>query len=125
MQPHAATVDLQMDWEVVIDQKGEKGEGFSATPGVSRVSWRPDDLRKEEIETILKYFALNTQGELREQFSEQIRASLHSHAVRVGKIANRVFLEDGKLTIDRLPRTRSAARRTPAACGSAPGRSAT
>ena len=100
MQPYAASADLQMDWEVVIDQKGERGEGFKPSPGVSRISWRPDDLRKEEIETILKYFALNTQGQLREQFSEQIRASLHSHAVRVGKIANRVFLEDGKLTID-------------------------
>ena len=100
MQPHAASVDLQMDWEVVIDQKAEKGEGFKASPGVSRVSWRPDDLRREEIETVQKYFALNTQGQLREEFSEQIRASLHSHAVRVGKIANRVFLEDGKLTID-------------------------
>lgn len=100
LQDHAATLDLQMDWEVVIDLKDDKSEAFAPHAGVSRVSWRPDDLRKEETETILKYFALNSQSGLREQFSEQIRASLHSHAVRVGKIANRVFLEDGKLTID-------------------------
>ncbi|PYS99124.1 MAG: hypothetical protein DMF63_13730 [Acidobacteria bacterium] len=100
LQPHAASVGLQMDWEVLIDLKNEKGDAFAASPGVARVSWRPDDLRKEETETILKYFALNTHTELREEFSEQLRASLHSHAVRVGKIANRVFLEDGLLTID-------------------------
>ncbi len=100
LEQHAATPDLQMDWEVVIDLKDEKGEPFAPHAGVSRVMWKPDELRKEEAETILKYFALNSQAELREQFSEQVRASLHSHAVRVGKIANRVFLEDGKLTID-------------------------
>jgi hypothetical protein len=100
LQSHAATPDLQMDWEVVIDLKDEKNEPFAPNAGVSRVLWKPDELRKEEAETILKYFALNSQSGLREQFSEQIRASLHSHAVRVGKIANRVFLEDGKLTID-------------------------
>ncbi len=100
LEQHAATPDLQMDWEVVIDLKDEKGEPFAPHAGVSRVMWKPDELRKEEAETILKYFALNSQAELREQFSEQVRVSLHSHAVRVGKIANRVFLEDGKLTIE-------------------------
>ena len=97
---HAATPDLQMDWEVVIDLKDNKAEPFAPHAGVSRVMWKPDALRKEETETILRYYALNSQANLREQFSEQIRASLHSHAVRVGKIANRIFLEDGKLTID-------------------------
>ena len=100
LREHGATLDLQMDWEVVIDLKDEKAVPFEPAAGVSRIMWKPDELRKEEAETILKYFALNSQSDLREQFSEQIRASLHSHAVRVGKIANRVFLEDGKLTID-------------------------
>lgn len=100
LKEHAATPDMQMDWEVVVDLKDEKGEPFSPAAGVSRVVWKPDELRKEETETILKYFALSTQSELRVEFSEQIRASLHSHAVRAGKIANRIFLEDGKLVID-------------------------
>jgi hypothetical protein len=97
---HAATPDLQMDWEVVIDLQRDKQGSFEPAPGVSRVTWKPDELRKEEVETILRYYALSTRAELREQFSEQIRPSLHSHAVRVGKIANRIFLEDGKLVID-------------------------
>jgi len=97
---HAASPDLQMDWEVIVDLAAERREPFPPSAGVSRILWKPDELRKEEVETILKYFALTTRSELREQFSEQIRASLHSHAVRVGTIANRVFLEDGKLTID-------------------------
>ncbi|MEP6704360.1 MAG: hypothetical protein ABJB34_06105, partial [Acidobacteriota bacterium] len=100
LREHGAALDLEMDWEVVVDSKDEKAEPFAPAPGVSRVMWKPDELRKEEVETILKYFALNSKVDLREQFGEQIRAALHSHAVRVGKIANRVFLEDGKITID-------------------------
>lgn len=100
LHTHAATADLLMDWEVLIDFEGEKRKHFEPAEGVSRVLWRPDDLRSEEAEAVMRYYALSTQSDLREEFSEQIRASLHSHAVRVGKIANRIFLEDGKLVID-------------------------
>jgi hypothetical protein len=99
LHEHAATPELQMDWEVVIDVTGQHREPFEPAVGVSRVVWRPDELRKEETETILKYYVLNTKSELREEFSEQVRPSMHSHGVGVGKIANRLFLEDGKLVI--------------------------
>ncbi len=100
LQEHAATPELLMDWEVVIDLEGGKHEPFAPAPGISRVLWKPDDLGAEETEAILRYYALSTDTVLRAEFSDQIRASLHSHAVRVGKIANRIFLEDGKLVID-------------------------
>lgn len=99
IQQHTASPDLQMDWEVVIDLQTSGQILADPAPGVSRVFWKPDELRKEEMEAILRYYVLNTRTDLREEFSEQIRASLHSHAVRVGKIANRIFLEDGKLVI--------------------------
>ena len=99
LKEHAASADLLMDWEVVVDLQQQKNEQFDPAPDVTRVVWKPDDLRKEETETILRYYVLSTRSELREEFSEQIRPSLHSHAVRVGKIANRIFLEDGKLVI--------------------------
>ncbi|HEX6124978.1 MAG TPA: DUF6079 family protein [Pyrinomonadaceae bacterium] len=101
LQAHAASPDLQMDWEVVVAVEGSDAQ-FSPAADVSRVYWRPDELRKEETEALLRYYVLNTRAELREEFSEQIRPLLHSHAVRVGKIANRVFLEDGKLEIDKF-----------------------
>ncbi len=100
IEQYAATADLLMDWEVIVDLDEGNREFFAAGEDVSRIFWRPDVLRKEETEALLRYYILNTRSDLREQYSEQIRASLHSHAVRVGKIANRVFLEDGKLVID-------------------------
>ena len=100
LREHAATPDLFMDWEVMIDLRTKKDEPFPTLPGISRVHWRPDEMKKEEIEAILRYYVLSTRTELREEYNEQIRPVLHSHAVRVGKISNRLFLEDGKLVID-------------------------
>jgi hypothetical protein len=100
LREHAANPDLLMDWEVMIDIRTTKDEPFPTLPGVSRVHWRPDELKKEEIETILRYYVLSTRTDLREEYNEQIRPVLHSQAVRVGKIASRIFLEDGKLVID-------------------------
>ena len=100
LKEHAASADLLMDWEVVVDMQREKEGFFDPAQDVWRAVWKPDELRKEEIETILRYYVLSTRADFREKFSEQMRPSLHSHAVRVGKIANRVFLEDGKLIID-------------------------
>lgn len=100
LSPHGASADLMMDWEVILDMQQQKAGFFDPAEDVWRAIWKPDELRKEEIETILKYYVLSTRADFREKFSEQMRPSLHSHAVRVGKIANRVFLEDGKLIID-------------------------
>jgi hypothetical protein len=99
LKEHAASSDLQMDWEVVVDMKREAGGIFEPAADISRVIWKPDELRNEETEALLRYYALSTNAELREKFSEQIRPSIHSHAVRVGKITSRIFFEDGKLVV--------------------------
>jgi hypothetical protein len=88
-----------VDWEVTIDLTGRmpqpKNEG-----GVARVVWRPADLKKDEIETILRYHALASDAGLRNEFSDQVRASLHSHNLSADRIFDRSFLGDGNLNID-------------------------
>ena len=88
------------DWEVFIDLQSEKSSLPESLGDVSRVIWKPDPLRPDEVDKVRSYYALSTDGELREKFSEQIRASVHAHSIAVEKILNRSFLEDGKLIID-------------------------
>ena len=66
----------------------------------ARVKWVPDVLRPEEADTILRFYALTTHEALRREFSEQLRASIHSHSIAVENILNRVMLGDGRLVID-------------------------
>ena len=94
------TVSDSIDWEIFIDvHQGEKELG-DETSGVSRVVWKPDMLRNEETDTIRSYYALSTNRDLRETYSEQIQAAGHSYALSSEKIFDRSFLEDGKLVID-------------------------
>lgn len=88
------------DWEVFIDLQDGKNVPPEGANDLSRVFWKPDPLRPDEIDKLRSYYALSTNGELREIFSEQIRASVHAHSTAVEKIVERSFLEDGKLVID-------------------------
>lgn len=89
-----------IDWQVVIDIADE---GDFETPDVNSVPmtlWKPDKLKKEELDTILKFHVLSTSSTLRAAFGDQLRASLHSHTIAVEKILNRMMIEDGMLVID-------------------------
>ncbi|MEO7674551.1 MAG: DUF6079 family protein [Pyrinomonadaceae bacterium] len=88
------------DWEVFIDLHSDAGVLPETSDDISRVIWKPDPLRPDEVDKVRSYHILRTDGDLREKFSEQIRASIHTHAIAVEKILNRSFLEDGKLIID-------------------------
>ncbi|HMQ03452.1 MAG TPA: hypothetical protein PKD26_06015 [Pyrinomonadaceae bacterium] len=93
------TSDPWIDWEVEIDLSGsDLVDGSQHQPG--KITWKPDPLRPDEIDKIKSYFILSTNVELREKYSEQIRASLHAHSIAAEKILNRCFLEDGKLVVD-------------------------
>ncbi|CAN5410203.1 MAG: hypothetical protein ACR2M8_03780 [Pyrinomonadaceae bacterium] len=89
-----------IDWEIFIDLQHIEKEWGNAASGVSRVVWKPDELRNDETDTILSFYALSTNRDLRETYGEQFQAALHSHALAAEKIFNRSFLEDGKLVID-------------------------
>ena len=88
------------DWEVFIDLRTEKSPIPESGGDVSKVIWKPDPLRPDEIDKLRSYYVLSTNTDLREKFSEQIRASVHAHSIAVEKILNRSFLEDGQLVFD-------------------------
>lgn len=92
--------DWAIDWEVVIALNDRDADSWSGKGEIPRVFWRPAELTNDERDTIQRYHALTTDAGLREEFGEQIRASLHAHSLSVSKILNRIFLEDGKLVID-------------------------
>ena len=86
------------DWEVSITT-GSAVLPDANGPAAS-IHWRPDDVRVEELETLFRHYVLSTDAALREEFTEEVRASLHSHSVAAERIMNRIFLEDGKLVMD-------------------------
>lgn len=86
------------EWEVRIDLGG--GSPPADSSALSRVIWKPDELRPDEADKLRSYHVLSSSVELREKFSEQIRASIHAHSIAAEKILTRAFLEDGKLVID-------------------------
>lgn len=88
------------DWVVSIDLSGRPESSAPEADDVARVVWKPDALRPDEVDKLRSYFVLSSNVDLREKFSEQIRASVHAHSIAVEKILTRSFLEDGKLVID-------------------------
>lgn len=88
------------DWELYINRQDTGIEIIVDQNETPRVFWQPAELRKDEIDTILRYYVLQTRSDLREEYGEQFRAASHTHTVAVEKIWNRVFLYDAKLVID-------------------------
>lgn len=88
-----------LDWEVFVDLK-PRSEVIDPETKTGRICWKPDELRLDEIDKLRAYYVLSTNSDLREKFSDQLRASIHSHAVAVDKILTRSFLDDGNLLID-------------------------
>ncbi|MEP7076720.1 MAG: hypothetical protein ABI878_13015, partial [Acidobacteriota bacterium] len=91
-----------IDWEIIVEP-GIGAEKVPPTVGPdARIVWRPDELAKEEIETLLRFHVLLTDTKLREQFNEQIRSSMHAHKLAVDKIFQRSFLADGHLIVNEI-----------------------
>ena len=89
-----------VDWEVIIDLDGTHAPETTKNDAVAHIIWKPDPLRPDEVEKLRCYHALNNDAELREKFSEEIRASVHAHSMAAEKILTRSFLDDGQLVID-------------------------
>ncbi len=88
------------DWEVVINSPTASDKKPKRKSDVSQVFWQPAQLRPDEIETILRYYVLLTNQDLREEYGEQLRAAGHSNLMAVEKIWNRVFVEEATLEIE-------------------------
>lgn len=88
------------DWEVVVDLSDSELPAVGAVNENPKVTWRPAELSRDEKDTILRFHVLGTDMAIREEYGDSLRASLHSHAVILDRIVNRIFLEDGRLIID-------------------------
>lgn len=97
-----AAVSDFADWEVIINLPNAPKKAPKPKSDVSRVYWQPAELRPDEIETILRYYVLLTNQNLREEYGEQLRAAGHANLMAVEKIWNRIFLEEATLQIDGL-----------------------
>ena len=89
-----------LDWEVIIGNSVNEIRAKEDSPEVSKVYWQPAALRKDETETILRYYVLMTNAALHEEYGEQIRAAGHALSLSVEKIWNRIFIEDASIVID-------------------------
>ncbi|MEP6901093.1 MAG: DUF6079 family protein [Actinomycetota bacterium] len=98
LTPMPANLDV-LDWMVIISGEQPILPTLETADEVPRVYWQHTPLRPAEIETILRYYVLLHDPDLREEFGDQIRAAGHAHSLAVEKIWNRIFLTDGKLVI--------------------------
>ena len=89
-----------LDWELVIVNPDDAITKNNAPDEVPKVFWKSANLRNEEKDTILRFYALLKDENLRSEYGEQIRAAGHSHTLAVEKIFARVFFNDAKLVID-------------------------
>lgn len=96
----AAAADDMHDWEVCIDLLPGDGKSASAANELPRAIWKTAPLKPEEIDSVKRYHVLQSDAKFREEHGEQIRGAIHSHALLLDRIVNRVFLEDGHLVID-------------------------
>lgn len=91
-----------VDWAVFINPDSTPIPSVPAEEEVPRVYWQHAELRRDEVETILRYYALLHNKDLHRDFAEQIRTVGHSHTLAVEKIWKRIFLEDARLVIEGL-----------------------
>ncbi len=92
--PNAPDKNSLTDWEIIVTQKPED---FEIDKEIPQIFWKPAPMRKDEADTVLRYYALLTDGDLREKFSEQIRQAGHAHQLLVEKIWTRLFLDEAKI----------------------------
>lgn len=87
------------DWEVVIT-KPEREIPAADKDSILKAYWRPAQLRPDEVEALLRYHVLATDTWLQEEFGDQISIAGHALMTTVGKIWERIFLEEGELIVD-------------------------
>ncbi len=89
-----------LDWELLIINPYDEILENGSLSEVPKVFWKPARFRKEERDTLLRFFALLSDEYLRAEYGEQIRAAGHSHTLAVEKIFTRIFFDDAKIVID-------------------------
>jgi hypothetical protein len=98
--PASAPVNAEiLDWELKIVSAASPMPPPTAGD-IPRVFWKTAPLRKDEEEAILRFYVLLTDERLRNEYGDQIRAAGHAHTLAVEKIWTRIFINEGRLSID-------------------------
>ncbi|CAN5834498.1 hypothetical protein BH20ACI4_BH20ACI4_20260 [soil metagenome] len=89
-----------LDWELKIVNSLTNGDGADSESEIPKVFWKTATLRKDEEEAIMRFHLLLTDESLRGEYGDQIRAAGHAHTLAVEKIWTRIFITEGRLSID-------------------------
>jgi len=89
-----------VDWLAVISLPDSGVREVPSTADTPIVTWRPAQFSDDEIDTVRRFFVLNSDSAFRQQFQEHIAAAVQAHAVAVERIFQRAFINDGVLTIE-------------------------
>lgn len=87
------------DWEIIVT-KPEKDIVENKASSTQTIFWKPAVLTADEAETILRYHVLVTDEWIEEEFGDQIGIARHALMTTIGKIWERIFLEEGVLVFN-------------------------
>lgn len=89
-----------LDWVAVIESHESAEKRDRSLQKLPVISWCPAALSDDDLITIKSYHLLMSDAAIREEFEDYLAAAVQSHAVAVEKVFQRIFLEDGVLSID-------------------------
>jgi hypothetical protein len=84
------------NWKVYIRYNSPLGSE-NASLRWPACEWVLGELTVDDVNTIRKYHLLQTDTALRESFRDAASTAIHAHSIAVGKIWQRIFLEDSRL----------------------------
>lgn len=88
--------DSSGGWKAFI-KYGSTADGETARFCWPYCEWKLAELTADEMDTVRRFHAMQSDGHLREHFRDSIHTALHVHTIAVEKIWQRIFLEDSRL----------------------------
>jgi hypothetical protein len=88
--------DESGNWKVHVRYNSEPGSA-NASLRWPQCEWVLGDLSADDIKTISRYHVLQTDSDLRENSREAAATAMHAHSIAVGKIWQRLFLDDSRV----------------------------
>jgi hypothetical protein len=89
-----------LDLEIFVNNPLNPTLELSRKVDSPRAIWQPAELTKDEAETILRFYVLLNDEQLRTEYREQVRAAGHTHSLQIEKIWERIFFKDAKLLVE-------------------------
>jgi hypothetical protein len=92
--PDATANTGQLDWAVAASADGSLNAPESGYP---ILHWKLGSLNQEEKKTIGRFYVLQTDHDLREQFKDTVATAMQIHSIAIERIWLRIFLQDARL----------------------------